>query len=657
MRIKTVTKLIIKSKTFIQNKVLTRILFLLTVLFLVAQSFAFPTDSLKRKKPSTLNDTWFYGAEPNKHFIIDTSISQLHRFNVVQGDGQEYFNLGNSGTAAFPLIFDTRKKTGFDFGFNQFDVYRYKKDSVKYYQVIRPYTELSYTIGLKAEQVFQGKFANSHGKNFYYGVDFRRVDSKGTYTNQSSVVNGFSLYGVFNSKNKRWNVQTDLLFNNARVRENGGLKTDIFRTDTVLFSKTLAPVYIGDDLTGWHPQNKVNEVDWYLKAGYNIGKKYTERINDSTTQKTLLPIFRISYQFNVEKNQYSYLDKKPDTAYYKDFYTIPDSLYSSHQFLKVGNQISFDFMAKKLTSDSTFQEKNFLAGAAVGFDYYLLDQNKRKHDFGNAYVSGYIKSNPALNSMLIYNARAQYYFAGYNQNDLLIEGRLGVDLRKFGRLTADVLYQLKQADWNYHYFTAGNAIWQNNFPKSNTLKFGGTYTLEKYGISISAHDYVLKNYFYFSAPDQPKYDTKTVNVVVVNFSNRFGIKGFHLDNDIWFQKESSSDAIRLPWLVTKHSVYYERKVFKKFLWFAFGVDLRYYAPFYSNSYSPVTGQFFTQNNKEMTYYPVLDVFLNFKIKSVRVFLTGTNLSRGLKQTGYYTAYLYPAADIGFKFGLKWRFFE
>jgi hypothetical protein len=113
------------------------------------------TTKIKVRKKSSLNDTWYYGSEPNKRAIIDTSIFQLHRYDVVRGDGPESFNLGNTGTAAYPLVFNPSPGVGFNMGFHQFDVYHYQKDSVRYYQVIRPYAEIFYSLGITNEQVFR----------------------------------------------------------------------------------------------------------------------------------------------------------------------------------------------------------------------------------------------------------------------------------------------------------------------------------------------------------------------------------------------------------------------------------------------------------------------------------------------------------------------
>jgi hypothetical protein len=571
--------------------------------------------------------------------------------------------MGNTGTAAYPIVFQSAGNVGFNMGFRQFDVYRFNKDSVRYYQVIRPYTELFYSLGSGVnEQVFQGRFANSHKKNILYGVEFRRINSRGTYSNQRALDNGFNLYGIYNSPNKRFNIQTDLIYNSFQVNENGGLARDVFFRDTTFFTPTLAPVKLSNAHLYY------DEIQWFLKGSYNVGPKYKERVNDSTEKKILLPVFKISYQFDLNRSKYYYEDLKVDSPYYGNYFGIGDTLRYRTNYLKIGNEVRFDFNAKKLTSDSTYRELNLLMGAALHMDNYFMYEFRANSQFTNLYVSGYLKSNPALNSRLLYKAAVTYYFAGYNLNDLQLEGQLGIDLHKAGKLTAEASYQLRQSDWIYHSFktdsgTNGQPLvstfsYRNDFPKMSAIKFGGNYLVDKIGVQVSAYNYILKNYFYFSAPDKPAYESNAINVLILSFSNRFGIKGFHIDNDVWFQKAAGSDVIRLPLFATKHSVYYETKIFKKVLWFALGVDLRYYTPFNTNGYFPLTGQFYTQNDQQMKFYPVLDVFLNVKVKSLRVFLTGTNLSSLFgPQKGYYTAYYYPAPNAGFKFGAAWRFFE
>jgi hypothetical protein len=605
----------------------------------------------KKGKLSTKNDTWFHWWEPETHFVIDSDIYNIEEYNHVQRDGIEHLNLGNTGSPTFPLVFSSPNVLGFDAGINQFDLYRFKRDSAKYYQVVRPYTELSYTLGLKNEQRFNGKFANRHKNILYYGVEFNRLFSKGIYTNQRTNDNGFNLYGIYNSKNGYWNVQADVVFNNAKVQENGGVTVDVTNKDSTSLSKLLVPV--GLEVA----ENKYTEVDFYLKTFYNIGKKVTV-MKDTTATKVLLPMFRVSHQFNIGSNKYNYRDVSPDSSFYGSFYGTDDSAYNYFKYVKVSNQLSFDYTGKKEITDSSSTDRNIAATATVGIDYFATNQNNLKDKFTNLYVMAVLRNNSNSGSRLVYKGVASYYFYGYNQNDLLLDAHLGYDFGKFGLLTANSSYELKEQDWIVQNFKSHSANWSNSFPKSNTLSIGGRYQLQKYGVSLMGNYYFLKNFAYFSAPDKPQIETKNTNVLVLWLAHRFAIKGFHLDNDVWFQKVVNSSNLRFPMFVTKHSVYYEHRVFKKVLWFSTGFDLRYNTPFYANAYFPLTGQYYLQNVRQNKFYPVLDFFLNVKIKTVRVALKVDNISSYFgKQRGYYTAYGYPASDLSFRVTVMWRFFE
>ena len=68
-----------------------------------------------------------------------------------------YHHLGNYGTAAQSLLFNPLMKAGFDAGFHQFDIYKFTLENTKFYQTTRPYTELAYMLGSKAEQLIDLK--------------------------------------------------------------------------------------------------------------------------------------------------------------------------------------------------------------------------------------------------------------------------------------------------------------------------------------------------------------------------------------------------------------------------------------------------------------------------------------------------------------------
>ncbi len=630
---------------------------LLALLALWAPVMALPVDSVQPlfgKKgvlvPSTKNDTWFLGHEPEKHYIIDTSIFHIEEYNVVQRNGIEYSNAGNTGSAAYPNVFSLNRSTGLNLGYNQFDIYRYAKDSVKYYQVVRPYAELSMMFGLKAEQMFQGIFANQHKGIIYYGVDFRRISSGGIYTNNKTNDNCFNLYGIYNSQNKHWNVQADLIFNSFKVNENGG--TPISPFDSTFFQKKLVPVSLTSAV------NNYRQVDFYLKSTYNLGKKFFNGYNDSVRTNGFMPIFKISHQLNIESNKNRFRDvKDPVPEFYQQFF-LPDSVFNDLDYVKVGNAVMLTYFARKLTSDSGYAEKNFIAEAEAGFDYYKITQNRLQSNTSNLYVGGTFRSNGASGSKIFYRGSVRYYPYGWNQNDLLADGYAGYDLGKFGMISGNATYQLKEAPYIYETYRSHPVDWNYSLPKTKTFGVGGKYQNIPYGLTADVNYYVVDHLPVYAGNASPYITTGAENIFVAHFANRNGFYGLHLDNDIWFTSAPNEGVVKrtFPMLVTKHSIYYERRLFKNALWFSIGFDLRYRyqnnAPYYDPLLATFTPVYTTTKS-----FPVLDFFLNLKIRTVRVFLKVDNISSSFGPKGYYSLYGYPASDLSFRVGIKWRFFE
>ncbi len=567
----------------------------------------------------------------------------------MQREGIEYANLGNSGTAAFPLVYSVDRRMGFNAGYNQFDIYRYQKDSIKYYQVVRPYVEIAMDLGLNYDQMYHVKFANQYKGRIYYGLDFTRIFSKGTYTNQLANNNGFSLYAIYNSKNKHWNVEGDLLFGAYKTQENGGVPFNPF--DSTFFKKSLVPVLMDS------ANNRYIDINFYLTTSYNVGPKYYERKNDTLVLHNILPVFKMSHQFNLERNIFSFHDYSPDTLYYEHFYQ-PDSVYNNLNYLKIGNALQLEYHPRTLTSDSTFEERDFIAYAEAGFDYYLLNQNGYQNNFGNLYVGGNFRNNFASKPKIIYRAAARYYLYGYNQNDLLIDGAAGYDFNKYGTLTGNATYMLKQAPYIYEQYNYVTENWNYKLPKTKTLDVGGKYQNAKYGITADFNYYVADHLPAYPGLASPYVTTAEENAFVIHAGNRNGIAGFHFDNDVWYTIATPHGYISesFPMLYTKHSIYYERHIFKGAFWFSTGFDLRFRYKNIEPYYEPFLGAF-EPVNQALTTYPVLDFFLNFKIKTVRIFLKVTNISSEFGPGGYFSLYGYPAADISFIAGVSWRFFD
>jgi hypothetical protein len=129
------------------------------------------------------------------------------------------------------------------------------------------------------------------------------------------------------------------------------------------------------------------------------------------------------------------------------------------------------------------------------------------------------------------------------------------------------------------------------------------------------------------------------------------------DMSVRYQYVPDLVVIRLPEWFGNMSLYYEGSLFKKAMFLQIGASVFYSSDYYANAYMPATGQFYLQSEKKYGNYPYIDVFLNVRIKTVRVFIKVDHLNSGWSGSNYMLAPHYPMNDRLFKFGVSWRFWD
>ena len=76
-----------------------------------------------------------------------------------------------------------------------------------------------------------------------------------------------------------------------------------------------------------------------------------------------------------------------------------------------------------------------------------------------------------------------------------------------------------------------------------------------------------------------------------------------------------------------------------------------------NAYNPILGEFYIQNKEEFGGYPLLDFFINARIKQTRIYLKAEHFNSAFSGYNYYAAPGYPYRDFVIRFGLVWNFFS
>ncbi|HBK84362.1 MAG TPA: hypothetical protein DDZ41_12360, partial [Flavobacterium sp.] len=99
----------------------------------------------------------------------------------------------------------------------------------------------------------------------------------------------------------------------------------------------------------------------------------------------------------------------------------------------------------------------------------------------------------------------------------------------------------------------------------------------------------------------------------------------------------SYDIINVPQIVARNTLYYTDKVFKKAMEIQTGIIFNYFTKYYANDYNPLLAEFYVQNQTKIGNFPMIDFFINAKVRQTRLFLKAEHFNAAWTGYNYYTA--------------------
>ncbi|RMG80442.1 MAG: hypothetical protein D6714_14615, partial [Bacteroidetes bacterium] len=245
-----------------------------------------------------------------------------------------------------------------------------------------------------------------------------------------------------------------------------------------------------------------------------------------------------------------------------------------------------------------------------------------------------------------------------NAGDFRLSGDLTFSLKKIGTIQAEVVNQLYAPTLIQHrFFNTQRLVWENHFDKTLESSLAGTYALPAFDFSVSVRNTLITNYIYFDTLARPRQENAVINLLQLTLQKDFRLGPVRFNNLLVFQNSSSS-VLRVPDLYTKHSLYVEGKIFRKAMLARLGIDARLTTPYRADLYDPVSGQFHLQNQYELPFTPLVDVFFSFKVRTFRFFLKVENILTPVTRSYYYQVPTYALpfgwSNGGLRFGLSWR---
>jgi hypothetical protein len=596
---------------------------------------------------------------------LDSVFNNIDKFYSAP---QNYLVLGNNGAAATPIIYTPNTKAGFSTGLHAFDVYKLQLADTRFYKTNRPYTLLDYQLAGGREQTMGAFHTQNPRPNLNFGLSTQLISAPGFFLSQGSYHTQTRLFTNYQSKRKRYNLYFTTIGNKARVNENGGITNNSFLLEPNKKSRFAVPVRISN-LGANNPGNPFStavntgniqkESIIFLRQSYDLGKRDSIIINDTTTEYLFYSKLRIQHTFTYQTNNYNYVDGAADSAFYRSEFNYKLDSVKRKISITDNWRILRNNFALYQFPDTKNSAQFFMAGIT-----YENIKGQFSYDTSNVTLNNLITHfeyrNRTRNKLWNLQARGDLYLAGFNNGDyeaqVLINRYLN---KKLGNV--EVFFKNTNRTPAYLFNTQSSFNFTNNTiaRKENITQFG--ISIQTPFANINFKNTLITNLAFF----KNNFITGTYNNVI-NLTQITADKVAKLSKR-WFlystatmQLVDKAAPVRVPLLYTRNRLAYEG-VFYKNLNLSTGLDVRYFTPFKANGYNPVGGIFAQQDTTTIKNLPDVTAYLHFRIRNFTMFLRFENLNTIYFKNGFgfvnnnFAAPLYPTQGMLFRLGLKWGF--
>jgi hypothetical protein len=496
-------------------------------------------------------------------------------------------------------------------------------NDIKYYQTKGPYANLTGIAGSKQEQVFKMLFAHTFKNKLNVTLAFNRYSGIGFYKNQESFTNNFYSSSNYTSKNERVGYYAYVLFNKVKHQENGGISSDTLFLENVRVNKLLLPVYLNAARES-SAKRELRNTTFDINPWFRINK-----IQDSSTIFSRDPL-------SGSNNYYS--------VFYMDTVATNDTTH----WRTISNAVNYTLKLNPLNAKIKLGYKN-----EVNQVYQYLDSS-----FINQSVhAGLYISNTKYSGF----AKVSYIFSGPNANDysMDINNRF---LKNFFNIpfafNLNVNAEKRHPDFIFNTWHTNHYSWNNNF--SPTDKFQSTFSIATtdHRFDVGVVFQTVKNLVYFNEQAVPAQTSVGIqNISAFIHKDILLFKHLGINAKYNYQSSSYQSIMSVPNHILNGALYYQGNLFKNALQLQIGFNAQYFSEFYGYAYMPMTNQYYVQTSKVVGNYPFVDLFLNARIKPVKIFIKIDHVTQGFLGNNYSLTPGYLQNDRAFKFGINWLFFD
>ncbi len=612
--------------------------------------------------------------------LLDTNTHQLERdYNPIHKEGFSYESTGILAHAVNHVDFMLRPDPStFLFG-RAWDPYLKTPERTIFFNTKTPFTALSYSTNLFINKAPEENIAVLHTQNASpytnFGIDFNILAGKPFYTNQETRATRVGLFGS-HAKN-RYSIFGTFYYNNFNASENGGItEVDSFllgtKDDWWLYEVNLEAA-----------KSQYRNWSFFTTQKYNLVERQTSTDslgNTSSHGKTL----SLSHQLLIKRQIKAYhdvVDLDSISPVYSNYYYESPIAFDSASEDKISNVLQvilgdpdYDKISARIQAGHEFRRFGMLSpvpkkvfshldaipGDPPEVDFVFRDSAVA--GFNNAYYNdlylGFYLAGPTT-GIWDWVIDGKYNLLGYNQNDFNLHATFSRELGGKTDLGLRGSFESMRPHYFTNHYSSSFFEWDHDFPSTLRIKGEAFILSDELETDIRLGAAYISNYIYWDQDAMPQLYDQDILVLSAHLAKHFKFSGFNSDTRLLVQYTTADEVLSLPIASVYTSNYWKQSLFKGALVADLGFDLNYTTKYRASAYMPATGIFHLQEEADVGGYPFLNVFLSFRVKSVRMVFSYKNVLIGLGPVGnnFFTSYSYPFKPRNFRLGLVWYFYD
>ncbi|MBS7353000.1 MAG: putative porin, partial [Muribaculaceae bacterium] len=638
---------------------------------------AFVSTEASAKKPTILEPSYSWTASQPLGLRVPSSIDTLqynyHREFVPSMSSDAWASTGNFGCAGINQIFFERKESSEFIFADALEHWIPNADNQKFYNTRIPMTLLSYSWGggrESGQDRLKGIFSGNAGKRIQVGAMLDYLYSKGGYDRQAlkDFVWGFS--GSYTGD--RYELQASVATFNSVNHESGGIKDDAYITDPAslqggdpnIDAKAI-PVNLSSAFS------RVKGSQFRMNHRYKVGYYEEEQVNDSTINRTYIPVSSFIWTFDYKTNTHKFVNENAteDGEYFENSYLSVDGTNEETKYWRIRNTIGIDMLegfnkyAKfGLSAYATHEVRRYTQVCDTMLTSSYKPENltpfpefdiEPKTIENLLWVGGQLTKQRG--SILTYGATAQFGIVGSVAGDIDVSGHLSTHIPLLGdtvSIVGEGFFRNTEASFLLKNYISNHFAWKNDFGKIRRFRVGGRIEIPRFGTTLSAGVENLQNYVYFNTLALPEQEGGSVQVFSASLSQNFRLGILHWNNRLTYQTSSNESVLPLPKLAVYSDLFLSFTV-SKVLKINLGVDCNYYTNYYAPAYQPSTMSFYNQTEKKLGNCPFMNAYADMKLSKTRFFVMYSHLNQGMfGGNNYFAALHYPMNPSRFQLGIS-----